>query len=401
MPTDPVPTEPDPYASLTIDALRRRGGVKWETGSGVAEGRDDVIGAWVAEMDFGTAPVITTALHEAVDAGAFGYLADSVADAMREATAGWHRRRYGWDVEPRRVQPLPDVLKGLEVAIEAYSRPGSAVIVPVPAYMPFLTVPALHDRRILRVPMVRAGERWVLDLDALDAAFRDGGHLLVLCNPHNPLGVVATREELAAVTEVVDRHGGRVFADEIHAPLVYAGAQHVPYASTSPVAAGHTLTATSTSKAWNLPGLKCAQLVLSNDADEQVWERVGLMASHGTSTLGVLAATTAFAEGEPWLEETLAYLQGNRDLVARVVAERMPGVRHVPPQGTYLAWLDARALCPEEDRWPGLADRVAREAGVVLVDGEKCGAPGHLRLNVATPRAVLAEALDRLAGVLG
>jgi cystathionine beta-lyase len=316
---------------------------------------------------------------------------------MSEAYADWSADRYGWAVPPERVRPVADVLAGLAAAIEHFSRPGSPVVLPTPAYMPFLTLPGVLGREVLQVPMARDGDRYVYDLDALDAAFRAGGHLLVLCDPHNPIGRVLEPAEMTAVAEVVDRHGGRVFSDEIHAPLVYPGHRHVPYASLGEVPAAHTVSATSASKAWNLPGLKCAQLVLSNDADAETWARVGRHAEHGASTLGVVANTAAYTGGAGWLDDVLAYLDANRRLLAELVAEHLPGVRYTPPEGTYLAWLDCRELGLPE---PGAF--FLERAGVALTDGVLCGAAGErfVRLNVATPRPVLVQAVQRMGAAL-
>ncbi|SNS42029.1 cystathione beta-lyase [Geodermatophilus pulveris] len=380
----------DPFGDLTVAELRRRGGLKWTL-------YPDAIGMFVAESDLGTAPAVTEALHAAVAGGALGYLPPGLLTGMAEAYAGWSADRYGWEVPPERVRPVADVLAGLAAAVEHFSRPGSAVVLPTPAYMPFLTLPAVLGREAIEVPMARDGDRYVYDLDALDAAFRAGGHLLVLCNPHNPIGRVLEPAEMTAVAEVVDRHGGRVFSDEIHAPLVFPGSRHVPYASLGDVPAGHAVTATSASKAWNLPGLKCAQLVLSDAADAGLWARVGLHAEHGASTLGVVANTAAYTGGAGWLDDVLGYLDGNRRLLADLVATHLPGARYTPPEGTYLAWLDCRDL--------GLADPAAfflDRAGVALTDGTLCGAAGSafVRLNVATPRPVLTRAVEQMGAAL-
>ncbi len=378
------------FDDLTVAELRRRGGLKWSL-------FPEAIGSFVAEMDFGTAPAVTEALHAAVDTPVFGYLPPALLQGMSEAYAAWSADRYGWTVPPERVRPVADVLAGLAAAIEHFSRPGSPVVLPTPAYMPFLTLPPALGREVLQVPMARDGDRYVYDLDALDAAFRAGGHLLVLCNPHNPIGRVLEPAEMTAVAEVVERHGGRVFSDEIHAPLVYEGHRHVPYASLGEVPAGHAVSATSASKAWNLPGLKCAQLVLSNDADADLWARVGSHAEHGASTLGVVANTAAYTGGAGWLDDVLAYLDDNRRLLADLVAEHLPGVRYTPPEGTYLAWLDCRELDLPE---PGAF--FLQRAGVALTDGLLCGVAGtgFARLNVATPRPVLEQTVERMGAAL-
>lgn len=380
------------YDTISMDDLRGLGSAKWAV-------FPDCIGAWVAEMDFGTAPSVTGALRAAVDDAKFGYLPASISTAMSEATAGWYQRATGWEVAAADVHPLPDVIKGLEVAIADYSPPGSKVIVLTPAYMPFLSVPGTMGREVIEVPMLQQGERWVVDEAGLDAAFAAGGGLLIVCNPVNPLGQVFTRDELARIGAIVDRHQGRVFADEIHAPIVFPGHQHVPYASVSEITAGHAVTAVSASKAWNIPGLKCAQMVLSNDADRTVWERIGFMASHGASILGVIANTAAYNDGGDWQAEVMAYLDGNRRLLGELLADLLPGVVYTPPQGTYLAWLDFRNTGLDGD----LAEFFRERAQVATVNGLACGEAGQgfVRFNFALPRPVLRQAVEQMAAAVG
>jgi len=384
-----MPTFAEMADQTTMDELRRRGSVKWTRGG------PDVIGAFVAEMDFGAAPAIEQALRDVIARSDFGYLSDHATAEMAQACAAWQQDRYGWTVDPASIRPLPDVIKGLEAAITVFSRPDSPVILPTPAYMPFLTVPPRLGRRIIQVPMAADNGRYVLDLDGIDAAFRQGGHLLILCNPCNPVGRVYEPGELAAVAQVVGRNGGRVFADEIHAPLIYPGGSHIPYASVSAEATAHAITATAASKGWNLPGLKCAQLILTSGADAAVWAGQGFMFEHGASTPGVWATAAAYREGGGWLADVVGYLDGSRELLAAWLAEQLPAVRYQPPEGTYLAWLDCRDL--------GLDDSPAEfflaKARVLLTDGAACGEAGRgrVRLNFATPRPILAEIVRRMA----
>jgi cystathionine beta-lyase len=387
--TAPVPAgEPLGFDALSEDSLRSAGSLKW-TRYGPA------IGAFVAEMDFGTAPAVTAALHDAVERARFGYLTTEAAADMARACADWQLRRYGWAVPPERITPLADVVAGLQATIERFTPPGSPVVLPTPAYMPFLAVPGALGRELVQVPMVDRDGRMTYDLDGIARAFAGGARLLVHVNPHNPLGRVFTAGEQLALADVVDDAGARVFSDEIHAPLVHAGAVHRPYASLSKATARHTVTATSASKAWNLPGLKAAQLILSNDEDAAHWERVGYQYTHGASTLGVLANTAAYDAGEQWLDGVLDYLAGNRRLLGELLADRLPGVRWTPPEGTYLAWLDCRELGLPTSAGEFFLER----AGGALIDGPECGAPGagHVRLNFATPRPVLTAIVDRMA----
>lgn len=377
------------FDEITAEDLRAQGSLKWTKYGG------DTIGAFVAEMDFGVAAPITKALHAAVDAARFGYLPFGLRAELAETCARWQARRYGWDVDPAQVHPVSDVLMAFELVMERFSRPGSPIILPTPAYVPFRVLPPLHGREIIEVPMPLDGERYVMDIDEIDRAYRAGGHLLILCNPHNPLGRVLTPEELAAVTEVVDRHGGRVFADEVHAPLAYPGQRHIPYASTSASAAAHTLTATSASKGWNLPGLKCAQLIVTSPGDAATWQRVGELASFGASNPGVVANAAAYRSGLRWLDDVLGYLDRNRHALQALLSTHLPQVRYHLPEATYLAWLDCRAL--------GLHDKPGefflRQAGVAVVDGAQCGEAGrgHVRLNFAMPRPILERAITRVA----
>ena len=376
------------WDAITPEQLHAAGSMKWSLFPGT-------IGAWVAESDLGTAPAVTSALHAAIDAGQFGYLPRPIAAEMGRATAEWMRDRFAWDVDAARIQALPDVITGLVVAMEHFSRPGSAVIVPTPAYMPFLQVPGRHGRAVVEVPnALREDGRETLDLAGIEAALAEGAGLVVLCNPLNPGGRVFERGELAALSEVVERHGARVFADEVHAPIVFGDARHVPYASVSPVASAHSITVTSASKAWNLPGLKAAQLILTNDADAELWAGLGPFASHGASTLGVIANTVAYREGRDWLDATVAYYDANRRLLAELLAERLPEVGYTPPEGTYIAWLDVSRL--------GLGDEPAvtlqKRAKLSVTDGRACGGAGvgHVRLILATPRPILEQIVDRL-----
>ncbi|MFS0867217.1 MalY/PatB family protein [Microbacterium sp. 179-B 1A2 NHS] len=379
------------FDAFTETDLRANGSLKWTM-------FPDVIGAFVAEMDFGVAPAIRDALAEALDAGLTGYLPGHLEQLLAGATADRYRRSYGWDVDADRVHHVPDVIAALETTIDRFTAPGSAVIVPTPAYMPFLTVPELHGRAVIQVPSVPVGGRMTMDLDAIGRAFDDGAGLLVLCNPHNPLGTVFTRDELVAVAELVAAKGGRVFADEIHAPIVYAPARHIPYASISAEASAHTITAASASKAWNLAGLKCAQVILSNDADAAAWQEFGFWAGHGTSTLGAVANAAAYTGGDDWLDDVVDYLDGNRRLLADLVAELLPHARMTLPEGTYIALIDLRAYDIPGDpaEWFRTAARVA------LTDGAACGQAGigHMRLVFALPRPLLREAVERMAAAL-
>jgi cystathionine beta-lyase len=379
------------FDAITEAELRAAGSVKWTT-------FPDTIGAFVAEMDFGIAPAVREAVAAAMDKGLTGYLPAGLTTELGQAVTSWYSDAYGWSVATERVRPVPDVITALEATIEHFTPPGSAVIVPTPAYMPFLTVPQLHGRRVIEVPSIERDGRYAMDLDAIAAAFDDGGGLLVLCNPHNPLGTVFTRDELEAVAELVHAKRGRVFADEIHAPLVYAPSKHIPYASLSETAASHTITAASASKAWNLAGFKCAQVLLSNDADAATWAERAAWSEHGTSTIGVIANIAAYSGGRDWLRQVVDYLDGNRRLLAELVAAQLPEARVTTPEGTYIALIDFREYGIDGD----LGEWFRERAGVAMTDGAACGeaGQGHTRLVFAMPRPLLVESVKRMGAAL-
>jgi cysteine-S-conjugate beta-lyase len=380
-----------PYDSLGPDALRRRGTVKWNRFD------DDVLALWVAEMDFPTAPVVKAAISDAVEREQFGYPRLDVETGLPDATAAWSANRYGWEVDPGRIHLLPDVVRGIELAIECFSPKGSPVVLPTPAYMPFFEVVQMLDRPLIEVPMATDSGRFVLDLEGIEEAFRAGASTLILCNPYNPLGRAFSAEELRALSLVVERYEARVISDEIHGPITYER-PHIPYASVSRETADHSVTIASGSKAWNLPGLKCAQIIVTNARDEKVWREIPGLRTHGASTIGIAANTAGYRMGAPWLDETLTYLDQNRRALAELLAKYLPEVRYRIPEATYLAWLDLRGLeLPVEP-----AEYLLDHARVALSPGLAFGSTGTgcVRLNFATSRAILEEAILRISSAL-
>ena len=352
------------------------------------------IGAFVAEMDFGLAPPIRQALDKAMADGLTGYLTPKLLQDLGEACAQWQQVHHGWAISPDDVNVMPDVLSALEVVLRHFLPAGTPVIVPVPCYMPFIPILNWVGNPVIQLPMLRTQDGWQMDEAGLDAAFAGGAGLLLLCNPHNPIGKVYTRQELERISAVVERHGARVFSDEIHAPLVFEGQLHVPYAALNESAARQAITAVSASKMWNLAGLKCAQLVLTNSQDRALWRRIGHRVNDATATFGVIAHTAAWAQGEPWRQQVLPYLQGNRDLLTQHLAAHLPQIGYSPAQGTYLAWLDCRALALS----PTPQAFFRQHARVAMTDGADCGdgGQGHVRLNFGLPRPLLMQALAQM-----
>jgi cystathionine beta-lyase len=357
------------------------------------------IGAWVAETDYGTSPAVRAALHRAVDEGFLTYLPTSLARDAEAACAGYLDAAFGWSVPPSWVHLVPDVLMALRLTITHFTRPASAVLIPTPAYMPFLTVPRGLGRDVVQIPAVPAAEgRSTIDLAALDAAFAAGGELLILCDPHNPLGQLLTEEEASGIAEIVERHGGRVFSDAIHAPIVFGANRYRPYAAHSAVTAAHTVSAIATSKGWNLPGLKAAQLILSNARDQEQWEARAPWPAEDGSILGAVAAIAAYRDSADWLAGMVQRLDGNRHLLRELLAEHVPLAGFRMPDATYLAWIDFSAYAFAESPARVLAD-IAR---VVTTDGAECGRgfENHVRLNFAMEPEILHEAIRRIGRVV-
>ena len=377
--------------------LRARGSLKWTA-------MPASVAAWVAESDLGTAPAVSAALHDAIDRGLTGYLPREVSSATRAACAQWQRERYGWDVAVERVHLVPDVIEAFRIAVHHHTPTGGTIVLPTPAYMPFLTLPAQWGRTVVRVPMVDGPDgRPTFDLERIEAEAYTAspGSLLALVNPHNPTGRVHTRDEATSLAAVVDRTGSWVFSDEIHAPLVHRGHHHVPYASVSEVTAAHTTTATAASKGWNIPGLKCAQVIVTDEDDAAWWHEHGEAHGHGVSILGALATTAAYSSGGPWLDGLLDYLAENAGaLRAALGPGSLRGTRgHLPRLARPARGPRRPARGPTTGAGRRLVARARRRLGRGR-HGQR-GPPRLRAVQRATPRPLVEEAGRRIRSALG
>ena len=377
--------------TLDLAALRSRRSAKWTAYPA------DVIPAWVAEMDFPIAEPIRERLRAAIDADDLGYPSPDRC-GVREALAAWLARSQGWDPGADAVMVLPDAVRGIELALLAHTRPGDAIAVPTPVYPPFLSVVREHGRTLVEVALTRTEDRFALDLDGLARALDVGARMVLLCHPHNPTGHLNDAAELAALAELAADAGAVVVSDEIHAPLTLDGTPHRPFAAVSARAASIAITLTSTSKAWNVAGLKTAFLIAEDEAMREPILALGPHARMGASILGLEASIAAFEEGGEWLEAVIVVLARNARTIAGALAPTLPGVRMIAPRATYLAWLDCRDLgLPAQPHEFFLEHaRVALSSGAAFGTGGE----GHVRLNFATSPAVLAEILERMAGAV-
>ena len=350
--------------------------------------------AWVAEMDFGLAPSLSKALHEAVDRGETGYAYAEMEQRTAEAASVFWRDRLGWDVDPGRVVAAPDVIEGIRRAITHLTPAGSPVVLHSPAYHPFFPMVGRADRKVIELPCRPDGDgMYRLDLDGLARALDEGAGSVVLCNPWNPTGRALTADEISAVLEVASSRSARVIADEVHAPITRHGVKHVVAATIDPET---VVTVTSASKAWNVPGLKCAQVVLTREEDLDRWPEY-ITPETGASIFGFIANTTAYREGVEWLDGVREAIDANRVLVADFLAERLPYIVRGPLEATYLTWLDFRAYGLDDP-----AGFLLEKCRIALQEGLPFGVigAGHARLNFATTPEILTEVLERMAGAL-
>ncbi len=377
------------FDDVDLDLLRRRRSAKWATYP------VDVLPAWVAELDVLLAEPIRRALHDAVELGDTGY---ALPGALPEAFAGFAADRFGWAVDPADVVVLPDVMTGIEDLLRVATALGDGVVINPPVYPPFFTRLDELGRRAVEVPLLRRAQDWDLDMDGLEAAFGAGNRIFLLCSPHNPLGRVWSAETLSAVAELAERYGVLVIADEIHGPLALPGAVHTPYTSCGGAAARHGIVVTSASKAWNLAGLKCAVAVAGSDRGRKLLRRLPDQYVDRAGLLGVAAGVAAYTQGTGWLDALLTHLERNRRLAADLLAEWVPDIGYLPPEASYLAWLDCRRLGLGDDP----AAEFLRRGRVALSSGPEFGAPGagFARLNLGTSRLLLTEAIHRMAAAV-
>lgn len=380
-----------------LATLRARGTMKWTVYD------EDVLPLWVAETDFDTCPAVKQAIQAGVDREYFGY--ERRNGSVEKALAGFLDRRFGWQIDPKWVRLVPDVVKGVASAIDELTPQGSDVIVPVPSYHPFFDVPSAVKRPKVEVEMTKVekdgAEEWAFDYAALEAAFAStdnpaGVGAMIVCNPYNPLGRAWRQEELAKLVELADKYNVRLISDEIHAPVVYAPHKHTPLATLSETAARVTVTVLATSKGWNTAGLHCAQMIFTNPDDRAAMAKVSPLRTGSASTLGQVAAEAAYTDGEAWLDSELEYLEGNLDLLERRLPEVLPGAKFIRPEASFLLWVDLSEVPGLEEK-PG--QKLLEGARVAFNEGTMFGAQGagHVRINFGTSREILNEALDRIA----
>ena len=379
----------DPFDDCSLAELRTRRSEKWATYPA------DVLPAFVAEMDVALAAPIKWALIDAIERGDTGYAHPA---GLATAFADFARAWFDWTVDPDRVVLVPDVTVGLAEVLRLTTPVGSGVVINTPAYPPFTPTIVEYGRRVVDVPLRRAARGWDLDFDGLERAFRAGARAYLLCNPHNPTGRVFSRDDLERVAALAQRYDVVVVADENHAPLTLPGVVHTPFVSLGEEIVLKAVTVISAAKAWNVAGLKCAVVVAGSESMRARLTTLPPEIQTRAGHLGVLAAIAAFREGRPWLTDLLAHLDRNRRLLGDLLAAHLPAVGYVPPEASYLAWLDCAGLGLGDDP----AAHFLAEGRVALSRGLDFGAngAGFVRLNMGTSRALLEEAVRRMTAAM-
>ncbi len=359
---------------------------------------DDVLPLWVADLDFPSPQPVIRALHQRVEHGIFGYGLEP--PELRPVIVERLKRLYGWQVEPDDLVFLPGVVAGFNLATQAVTSPGDGVLVQTPVYYPILYAPDHAGCTLDEMELTRQTDgSYTIDFTAFQATITPRTRIFILCNPHNPVGRVFRRDELERMAEICMQHDVIICSDEIHCDLLLRGQEHLPVAALDPEIAQRTITLMAPSKTYNIAGLHFSFAVVQNKAlrEKLTQARRGVV-PWAPGILASTAALAAYRDGQPWLDQVLAYLEANCDYLLRVVADELPGIAMWEPEGTYLAWLDCR-----QAGIPGNAHEFfLKEARVALNDGATFGrgGEGFIRLNFGCPRATLIDALDRMKEAL-
>lgn len=358
-------------------------------------GSEAVLPFWIADMDFPAPTAVLEALQKRVAHGIFGY--EYKKDSYFAAVTDWYKTRHGWNLPREHIQFGPGVLASLAILINQHSAEGEGVILQPPVFFEFKQVIRKNGRKLSKNPLILEGSQYRMDFADLEAKAADPRNkILILCNPHNPIGRVWTREELAQVDEICRRHNVRVIADEIHGDIVYPPHQYTPFASLSEAAADNAFILFSPAKTFNLAGMIDGMAAIANKSDRHLYDQfVDRYQVNRNNVFTAVAVETAYREGGPWLDELLAYLYQNAVFTGQFLAENVPQVKLIEPEGTYLVWLDFRGLGLDVK---ALQNFLAQEAGLALNAGHWFGreGAGFARMNIAVPRPLLEEAMGRL-----
>jgi cystathionine beta-lyase len=382
-----------------VHSRRNTNCAKWDAVKAIF-GSDDVIPMWVADMDFPTAKPIVDALKKRVEHPFYGYT--QAGKNTTEAVVDRMKRKFNWKIKPEWVVFTPGVIPAVSGAIKSLTHPGDEIILQEPVYYPFFSAVKSNGCQINTNQLKFQNGRYEMDFADLERKFSPQGGMhfgssriraIVLCNPHNPIGRVWGREDLKRLGKIIIGHGATVISDEIHCELLFKGYKHTPFASISKELAQNSIVCMAPSKTFNLAGLSASTIIIPNKKLRDGFQEAGV--AHGVNLFGLTALEAAYRYGDEWLEQLLAYLQGNLDFTLKYFKENIPKISAIPPQGTYLLWLDCRALGLDDKT---LSTFMKEQAKVGFDDGSMfgLGGLGFERMNIACPRSILKEALQRI-----
>ena len=392
--------------------ISRRGtsAVKWEF---IQEGQDllhwertdeffgpnRILPMWVADMDFRSPEPVVTALVARAEHGIYGYTEKSAG--YYQSVVGWMKRRHGWRVAPEWICTTPGVVPALNMLVRTFLSPGEKVLIQRPVYYPFFSAIENNGAEIVSNSLILDNGRYSMGFDDLEVKAQDPKvKMAILCSPHNPVARVWTREELSRFGEICLRNSILVVSDEIHGDLIYKGYAFTPFASISEDIAQNAVICTAPSKTFNLAGLQTSNIIIPNaDLRAQFEKTLQSNGLFGIGVLGIVATEAAYNHGEEWLEQLLDYVEGNLRYLDQYVRDNIPQISVIPPEGTYLVWLDCRRL--GLGKWD-LKRLMLNEARVYLDEGFIFGPEGEgfERINIACPRSILAEALERIRNAI-
>jgi cystathionine beta-lyase len=361
--------------------------LKWEKYAGT-----DILPLWVADMDFKASDAIIKALHEKVEFGIFGYT--NVPEELKSTLQQRLLHFYNWETKKDWQVWMPGMVPGLNIACRAYAEEGDDVITGIPVYPPFLLAPGNFNQNILKVPLIEKKNVWKYDLEAMRSMVTPRTKIFELCNPHNPVGRVFSKQELQDLADFCMEEDLVICSDEIHCELVLdKNKKHIPTATLSPEIESRTVTMMAPSKTFNIPGFGCSLAIISNPKLRNQFKKALAGIVPDAAALGYYAALAAYKDSEVWRQELLEYLRNNRDYLLREF-ENIPGIKMFPVESTYLGWLDVSELNLENP------DKFFEDAGVGLSDGRPFGMTGYMRINFGCPKSTLVEAVRRIRKAL-
>ena len=374
---------------------------KWDAVKAIF-GSEDVIPMWVADMDFPAAKPIVEALKKRAGHEFYGYT--QAGPNVIEAITDRLLRKFNWKVEPEWVVFTPGVIPALSVAVKALTHPGDEIILQEPVYFPFFSVVKTNGCQIVTNQLKLSDGRYEMDFADLESKFRAKGGMqfggnrikaIILCNPHNPIGRLWGRDDLKRLGDIIIGSGATVISDEIHCELLFKGHKHTPFAAISKEFEQNSIVCMAPSKTFNLPGLHASSVIIPDKKLREKFNEARAGVESGINLFGLVAMEAAYRHSDEWLEQLLDYLQGNLDFTLKYFAEKIPKISPVKPQATYLLWLDCRALGMDDK---ALGSFMREKTRVGLNDGSMFGAggSGFQRMNIACPRSILREALQRI-----